>query len=355
MTISVNPWIADMTGYVPGEQLNDPEVIKLNTNELPYPPAPEVSQAVIAETELGMFNKYPDPTCQPLRQAIAQRLGVSAEEIIIGNGSDEILRMIIHAFAKPGDSIAMCSPTYTLYRVLAAMFNVSVENHAADAPAFSLPESFIEAAAKILFLPNPNPPIGTFYSAADLECLAAADPDRLVVIDEAYVDFGPASALEIYRRYDNVVITRTFSKSYSLAGLRAGFLICRPRLAEVLNRIRDSYNVNRLTQAAALAAWNAQPYYDDIVGKIKTDRAWLSDELRTRGFNVHPSEGNFVFSRRAGVAKLYQALKERKVLVRYFDTPGLNDGIRITIGTREELERLLQLIDEIDGRPTGTN
>ncbi len=355
MTISVNPWIAEMTGYVPGEQLNDPEVIKLNTNELPYPAAPEVSQAVIAETERGIFNKYPDPTCQPLRQAISQRLGISPDEIVVGNGSDEILRMIIHAFAKPGDSIAMCSPTYTLYTVLAAMFNVSIENHTADAPAFSLPESFIEAPAKILFLPNPNPPIGTFYSAADLECLAAADPDRLVVIDEAYVDFAPVSGLEIYRKYDNVVISRTFSKSYSLAGLRAGFLICRPRLAEALNRIRDSYNVNRLTQAAALAAWNAQPYYDEIISTIKTDRAWLAEELKTRGFNVHPSEGNFIFARRTGAEKLYQALKERKILVRYFDAAGLSDGIRITIGTREELERLLQLVDEIDGRQTDPN
>lgn len=348
MTISVNPWIAEMKGYVPGEQLNDPDVIKLNTNEMPYPPAPEVAEAIMAETRRDVFNKYPDPTCRALREAIAQRLDVTPEEIVCGNGSDEVLRMLVHALAKPGDVIAMCSPTYTLYGVLAEMFNVKVVVYEAASPAYSLPETFIEAAAKILFLPNPNPPVGTFYTEADLECLAAADPDRLVVIDEAYVDFAPHSAVNIYKKYENVAITRTFSKSYSLAGLRAGFVVCRPRLADALNRIRDSYNVNRLTQAAALAAWNAQAYYAEKIELIRNDRAWLTTELQTRGFNVAPTEGNFVFARRAGAAKLYQALKDRKILVRYFDAPALSDGVRITIGTREQLETLLKTIDEVD-------
>lgn len=347
MRIVVNPWVAQMKGYVPGEQLNDPEVIKLNTNESPYPPAPQVAEAVIAETERGGFNKYPDPVCTELRAAVAGRLGVSPEEIVCGNGSDESLRMLVHAFTKPGDVMATCNPTYTLYSVLAEMFGVTVENHPSPAPDYSLPDSLIEAQAKILFLPNPNPPIGTFYSAPDLEVLAVAEPDRLVVIDEAYVDFAPVSAVEIYKKYENVVITRTFSKSYSLAGLRAGFVVCRPELAETLNKIRDSYNMNRLTQAAALAAWNATEYYADRNNQIKTDRAWLAEELKDRGFTIPASEGNFLFARRAGAAKLYQALKERKILVRYFDLPGLNDGLRITVGTREQLEKLLAALDEL--------
>lgn len=347
MTIAVNPSVAAMHGYVPGEQINDPEVVKLNTNESPYPAAPEVAEAVIAETERGLFNKYPDPSCFQLREAVSSRLGITRDEVICGNGSDESLRMLAHAFTRPGadDVVAISNPTYTLYSVLADMFGVKVENYPATPPEYSLPEALLEAPAKIVFLPNPNPPIGTFYAAPDLECLAAADPDRLVVIDEAYVDFAPESALGVYKKYENVVLTRTFSKSYSLAGLRAGFIICRPQLAETLNKIKDSYNMNRLTQVAALAAWNATAYYSAKVDQIKQDRAFLAAELKDRGFSVPESHGNFVFARRAGARRLYQSLKDHKILVRYFDLPGLDDGIRITVGTREQLERLLAAVD----------
>lgn len=347
MTIVANPWVTAMQGYVPGEQLNDPDVIKLNTNESPYPAAPQVAQAIADETARDIFNKYPDPTCAPLRRSIATRLGLTPDEIIVGNGSDEILRMLIHAFTRPEDSIAICNPTYTLYAVLAAMFGVNVNSYPAAAPDYALPEEFLEASAKIAFLPNPNPPIGTCYEAPDLEFMAAADPDRLVVIDEAYVDFAPNSALDVYRKFENVVITRTFSKSYSLAGLRAGFLICRPQLAQALNKIKDSYNVNRLTQVAALAAWEAVGHHEKCNTQIKTDRQWLVEALKQRGFTVPTSQGNFVFARRSGAAKLYQALKERKILVRYFDSPGLNDGLRITIGTRGQLEKLIAALDDL--------
>lgn len=349
MTIAVNPSVDSMQGYVPGEQLNDPDVVKLNTNEAPYPAAPEVIQAIKTATEAGLFNKYPDPSCTELRSAIAGRFGIGSDEVVVGNGSDENLRMLVHAFTRPGagDKIAMSTPTYTLYEVLAEMFGVEVENHPSEMPHYALPEALLEAPVKIVFLPNPNPPIGTLYEAADLECLAAADPDRLVVIDEAYVDFGPNDALSVYKKYDNVVITRTFSKSYSLAGLRAGFVICRPELAASLNKIRDSYNVNRLTQVAALAAWNARDYYGDMVKQIVADRGFLAAALKERGFTVPASYGNFVFARKAGAKKLYEALKQKKVLVRYFDLDGLKDGVRITVGTRTQLERLLSAMDEV--------
>ncbi len=347
MTIAVNPWVEAMHGYVPGEQPKDPEIVKLNTNEAPYPAAPEVAEAIEAETAKALLNKYPDPACSQLRSVIASRLGITIDEIVCGNGSDESLRLLVHAFTSPGAShrIAICSPTYSLYSTLAEMYGVEVEGHSSMAPDYALPESFIETSAKILFLPNPNPPIGTFYENADLECLAAADPDRLVVIDEAYVDFAPNDALEIYRKYDNVVITRTFSKSYSLAGMRAGFVIARPIIAESLNKIKDSYNMNRITQVAAVAAFNARKYYESMVKTIKADRAFLAKELRSRGFAVPESNGNFVFARKAGAKKLYESLKERKVLVRYFDVPGLDDGLRITVGTRSELEKLLAVLD----------
>ncbi len=352
MTIAVNPKIDSMHGYVPGEQLNDASVVKLNTNEAPYPAAPAVAQAIKTETDLALFNKYPDPTCFELRSAIAARFDITSEEVVVGNGSDEILRLVVHAFTRPGagDKIATSNPTYTLYSVLAEMFGVEVESYASEMPHYSLSEMLIEAPAKIIFLPNPNPPIGTFYTTADLECLAAADPDRLVVIDEAYVDFAPNDAVSVYKNYDNVVITRTFSKSYALAGLRAGFIICRPELAAVLNKIKDSYNVNRLTQVAALAAWNAREYYKDMVKQILVDRAFLAGALKERGFVVPDSHGNFVFARKAGVKKLYDELKHKKILVRHFDLPALKDGIRITVGTRSQLDQLLAAIDGITAK-----
>lgn len=346
MTV-INPFVESLKAYVPGEQPKDNDVIKLNTNESPYMPAPAVLKAVREEAGLALFNKYPDPTCANLRMAVAEKLGVTPEEIVCGNGSDETLRMLFHAFTTPSDTLAVCSPTYVLYETLAQMHGVKVENHPVAAPDYSLPESFIEASARILCLPNPNPPLGTFYELSDLECLAAADPERLVVIDEAYVDFAPNDAMSVYRKYDNVVISRTFSKSYSLAGVRIGFAILKPKLAQALGKIKDSYNVNRLTQAAALAAWNSADYYGKMVGTIKQDREYLKSELTARGFQVPESHGNFVFARRANAKKLYQELKDRKILVRYFDTPELNDGLRITVGTRDELNSLLSALDEI--------
>lgn len=349
MTIAVNPYVEAMQGYVPGEQPTDPVIVKLNTNESPYPVAPEVTQAILTETEKGLFNKYPDPFCSELRGGIATRLGVTPDEVVCGNGSDEILRLLVHAFTRldGGDTIGICDPTYSLYLTLADMFGVKVDRYLSEAPEYSLPEGFVEANAKILFLANPNPPVGTLYDNVDLECVAAADPDRLVVIDEAYTDFAPQDAISVYKKFDNVVITRTFSKSYSLAGLRAGFLVARPALTKILCKIKDSYNINRLTQVAALAAWNARGYYGNVVRQICEDRAFLATELEARGFIVPESHGNFVFARKRNAKQLYLALKERKVLVRYFDVPGLNDGLRITIGTKTELQKLLTVLDEI--------
>ena len=349
MTVVTNPAVDAMQAYVPGEQPSDPSVVKLNTNECPYPVPEAVIEAVTAEAQRSLFQKYPDPSCSALRTAIAKRLELTPDNIIMGNGSDEILRMLFHTFIRPGagDRIAMLNPTYVLYQTLAQMYGVEVEKHGVNGPGFELPESFIASNAKIVFLPNPNPPIGTFYRVADLECLAAADSNRLVVIDEAYVDFAPGSALEIFRKYENVIISRTFSKSYSLAGLRVGFAIAHPSLIRALDKIKDSYNLNRLSQAAALAAWNSGDYFADIVQRIKKDRAYLVSELVARGFKVHESHGNFVFARKPQAGDIYRKLKDINVLVRYFDSPELKDGLRITIGTREELDQLLRGLDSI--------
>jgi len=349
MTIRIHPAVEKLHAYIPGEQPKEPGFTKLNTNENPYPPAPEVAEAIRVALEENALQKYPDPVASGLRAAIARDLGVTRDEVFVGNGSDEVLRLICHAFldAAAGDKIGMLDPTYVLYETLAAMFGAENAVFPVQHPEYVFPKAAVDADVKVFFLPNPNPPIGTYYPAEVLQQLAAARADRLVVIDEAYVDFAPGNALEVYRARPNVMVTRTFSKSYSLAGMRVGFAVARPELILQLDKIRDSYNLNRLSQAAALAGWEAKAYHRERCEQIRTDREFLAGELRARGFDVPESHGNFVFARRAGAKELYEQLKGRKVLVRYFSTPSLADGIRITIGTRAELETLLKAIDNL--------
>jgi histidinol-phosphate aminotransferase len=349
MPIVPNPWVAKLEAYVPGEQPKESGYIKLNTNESPFPPSPDVIDAIRKAADDGSFQKYPNPKSSALRLAIAERLGVTTDEVLIGNGSDEVLRLLCHAFldADSGDKIAMLKPTYSLYHTLAAMFGCGHETYPVNGTDSALPQNAIAADARIFFLANPNPPYGTFYGPEQLERLASANQNRLVVIDEAYVDFGPHDAMSAYRTHDNVVITRTFSKSYSLAGLRVGFAVARPSIIDELEKIRDSYNVNWVSQVGALAAWNAADYYRQKSAEIRANREFLRNELARRGFDAPASEGNFVFARRAGAKDLYSALKDRKILIRYFSSPELADGVRITIGTRDELQSLLSAIDQL--------
>jgi histidinol-phosphate aminotransferase len=350
MRIRVNPAVEALEPYVPGEQPRDPEVIKLNTNESPYPAAPAVMEAVRRAADEAMFNKYPDPWSTRLRAALASRVGVSVDEVFPGNGSDEVLRLICHAFLRPGtdDRIGMLEPTYVLYETLAAMFGCRAERFSLTGPDYAIPQAAVQEDVKILFVPNPNPPYGTFYPPETLDALAAARPERLVVIDEAYVDFADGSALEVYRRHENVILTRTFSKSLSLAGLRVGYALAHESLFAQLAKIKDSYNLDRLSQAAAEAALgpDADTYYAARNAEICANRDWLAGQLRQRGFEVPESHGNFVFARRPGAKTLYEHLKARKILVRYFPAPPLDDGVRITIGTREQLDALLRAVDE---------
>ena len=348
MPITPNSWVAGLEAYTPGEQPSGAGYIKLNTNEA-YAPAPEVLSAVHAAANEALFHRYPEPKSKALRAAIAEQLDVTIEEVIMGNGSDEVLRLLCHAYlsANAGDKIGMVDPTYSLYHTLAAMFGCSYTSYPLKSPLYEIPQDAIASDARIFFLANPNPPYGTFYEPDVLAKLAAANPNRLVVIDEAYVDFAPHDAMEIYRKFENVVITRTFSKSYSLAGLRVGFAVARPEITAELEKIRDSYNMNRVSQAGALAAWQAKDYYAQMVNEIRSNREYLQKELANLGFVVPPSAGNFVFARRADAKELYLQLKERKILVRYFSAPALADGIRITIGTRAELDQLLTGIRDL--------
>ncbi len=336
------PFLEKLEEYVPGEQPREAGFIKLNTNEFPYPAPPEVIEAIRRQAA-DTVRVYPDPMCSALREALATRLGVRSEQILVGNGSDEILRLLAHAYLGAGRRLAMVLPTYTLYQVLAAMFEAQVDIHPLI-DAEELPESLFVDPWDACFLPVPNPPIGTVFSMEALRRLAGRG--QLLVLDGAYVDFCPGfEPLALLAQFPNVVISRTFSKSFGLAGMRVGYMIGDAGLITQMHKLRDSYNVSRTNQAAALGALQAEEYYRGRCDEIIASRGKLTTELRQRGFQVHQSAGNFIFARRDGAAGIYEALKARKILVRYFRHSGLENGLRITIGTPAENESLVRAID----------
>jgi histidinol-phosphate aminotransferase len=344
------PELAGLEPYVPGEQPADPKTVKLNTNEFPYPAAPEVIEALRRETG-DRVRVYPNPTAEPLRRRLAERHGVTPERVIVGNGSDEILRLIVHAFGGPGRTLAIVEPTYSLFPVLAEQFATPLRTHALGGGT-ELPEGLFEDAADLCLLPTPNPPLGTAWDTATLERLAAKR--WLLALDGAYVDFaGEDAARPLIDRYPNVLLTRTFSKSAGLAGMRVGYAIGDARAIDALNRLRDSYNVNRMSQAAAMGALEGWAYYRRKCDEIVESRRRLAEELTARGWRVHPSAGNFVFARHRDVKGICAGLKARGVLVRYFKRPGLDDGVRITIGTPAEIDALLGALDAFDGAAGG--
>ena len=349
MTIRVNPLIEKLSPYIPGEQPQGERFIKLNTNENPYPPAPEVTQALADAVQNWPLQKYPDPMAVSLRNTVAESCGLHADQVFAGNGSDEVLRLIFQVFldGSEQEKVGMLEPTYSLYSTLAEMVGAPVMKFPTAWPNHCFPEEALEAPVKVFFLANPNPPLGVQYGEDLLERLASFDPNRLIVIDEAYVAFTPLNALAVMKRHENVMITRTFSKSYSLAGIRVGLALARPEIIAQLNKAKDSYNLNALSQIAAEAAWRAEGYYAGCSREIVDNRQFLAEELRGRGFEVPDSRGNFVFAKRAKAEELYQALKREKILVRWFSSPSLREGVRITIGTREELMELLAAIDRL--------
>lgn len=340
MSPRLNPHLAALHPYVPGEQINRPEVVKLNTNECPFDPPPGVLEA-IREVTSNAARKYPEPSCRALREAIAADYSIAPEAVVVGNGSDEILRLIFHAYAPAGEPVAVLDPTYSLYPVLGQMFGAPMQVHATTRRG-PLPESFITSAAGIKFLPNPNPPIGNQYTKAEVERLL--DHSELVIFDEAYVAFAKWSAAEFLATRSNLIITRSFSKSHSLAGMRVGFAMGPVELISRLAGIRDSYSVNAVSQAAALAAWRDREWLAGTAARIRHLRGFLTLQLRQLGFEVTDSAGNFVFAEHPQARTLLQYLREHDILVRHFALPGLENGLRITIGTELEVERLLKSV-----------
>lgn len=338
-----------LTAYVPGEQPKDLPYIKLNTNESPYPPSPGVLSAVAGEATKLML--YSDPTAQALNEAVADVLSVSADCLLMTNGSDEILNFAFMAFGDEAHPFIMPDITYGFYPVFARLNRIPFE----EIPLrqdFSVDVDALIRARGNIIIANPNAPTGMVLPLSEIERIVASDRDRIVVVDEAYIDFGGDSAIGLIGRYDNLLVTRTFSKSYSLAGGRLGFGVACPALIRDLNTIKYSinpYNVNRMTMAAGVAAMRENAYYMENCRRIMATRAYTAEKLGERGFSVLPSETNFLFARHHSVSgsRIYTGLRERGILVRHFSHPRIVDYNRITVGTAEQMNALLAGLDDI--------
>ena len=338
-----------LQAYTPGEQPRDMDYVKLNTNESPFPPSPQVLEAV-GGAQAEKLNLYPDPECTQLRQVLAQQYGVGAENVFVANGSDEVLNFFFLAFCDAGRTVAFPDISYGFYPVFANLYGLPARVIPLR-PDFRLaPEDYWNLGCNIVFA-NPNAPTGLALSAEQVESIVRANPDHVVLVDEAYVDFGAESSVPLTRKYDNLLVCMTFSKSRSMAGARLGFAIGSAALVEDLNRIRYStnpYNINRLTMAAGIAAVESADYYAENCRRIQETRTYTTEQLTRRGFSTLPSKANFVFTACPDMdgGALYRALKQRGVLVRYWDTSALRPYVRVTIGSRPQMDAFLAAVDD---------
>ena len=335
--------------YVPGEQPKDMKYIKLNTNESPYPPSPSVLKAVAAEVD--KLALYSDPECNVLRDKAAELFGIKKENIIMTNGSDEVLNFAFMAFCDKDHPIAFADITYGFYSVFADINSIPYEIIPLK-DDFTLDYRDYIGINKNIVIANPNAPTGLALSLDKIEQIVRSNPDNVVIIDEAYVDFGAQSAVSLTKKYDNLLVTQTFSKSRSMAGARLGFGIGNEALIADLNTIKYStnpYNVNRMTCIAGYAALCEDEYYKNNCKKIAECREYLQRELRALGFEHTDSMTNFVFakSERIDGAQLYSALKQKGILVRHFDREKISQYNRITVGTREQTDALISAVKEI--------
>ena len=342
--------IAALDGYMPGEQLRDHGTIKLNTNENPYPPSPRVYAALrhVINSDLRL---YPEPLSDSLRVAAARAYSVTPENVIAGNGSDELLSILLRCFVGARDRVAFPVPTYSLYDTLIAI--QEGERAAVGYPEdFSLPETLAAQNAALTFVCNPNSPSGTLVSRQAIDRLARATAGILVV-DEAYIDFAAsegASVLPLVHQHPNLVVLRTFSKSFSLAGMRIGLAFASEKIISGMMKVKDSYNLNRLSMIAATTALEDMPWMTRNVRRIQESRAKLTRALTRMGFHVYPSHANFILARKKGEnqKRVYESLKSKKILVRYFDAAGLDDCLRISVGSPRELRTLVQELKVIN-------
>jgi histidinol-phosphate aminotransferase len=349
--------VKNIKPYVPGEQPKDRKYIKLNTNENPYPPSPRVIEA-IKNAANETLRLYPDPSGDELRDTIAGVFGLKRENVFIGNGSDELLAFCFPAFFEPaGLPVLFADVTYSFYPVYAEFFRTPYRLIEVD-DAFNVPvEGYLRENGGII-IANPNAPSGRGVSSADIENILKQNENSVVILDEAYIDFGGASVVGLINRYPNLLVIRTLSKSYSLAGLRVGFALGNKDLIEGIIRVKDSinsYTVDRLAQAGAREAIKDDAYFQETRSKIIRTREHVSARLIAMGFQVIPSQANFVFisNPQCPGRLLFQQLREKGILVRYFDKPKIDNFLRVTIGTDEEMDRFLAAIASIIQRMTG--
>jgi len=334
--------------YVPGEQPPDGEDwVKLNTNESPLPPSPKVIEAIKAAAGPSL-RLYPSPTAAPAREAIAEHFGLEPGQVALGNGADELIEMCFRAFAGAGDRVAFSTPTYPLLEPLCRLHEAVPSAHP-TAEGWTWTSELADDDTPLKFLVNPNSPTGTWHSRTSVERVVSRSSGA-VVLDEAYVDFAPESQVGMLGKHPNLLILRTMSKSHALAGMRIGFALGAPDLIAMLDAVKDSYNMNRLAIAAAVAAITDVEHHRRIVEHVVEERDWLEARLRDEGFEHAPSHANFVFVKPpppSTSAAIADALRERRVLVRHYDREPIAGWLRITIGTREQHERLLNVLSEV--------
>lgn len=347
-----SPLTASLVPYVPGEQPKDKTYIKLNTNENPYPPSPKVTDAIkgAANADLRL---YPDPTCDVLVQAAANYYGLPAEQVFVGNGSDEILAFAFAAFFDPAKKLLFPDITYSFYKVYAKLYGLQTELIPLD-EQFNVQVEAYHSDNGGIIIPNPNAPTAQLLPLEDIRKLLESNPNQAVIIDEAYIDFGGQSAVELITDYPNLLVVQTLSKSRSLAGLRVGFAFGSKELIEGLNRIKNSFNsytLDRLALAGAVASFEDDAYFRETTAKVIATRERVTEQLLAIGFKVTDSKANFVFiSHKAIAAKdIFQQLRDKGVLVRYFDQPRINEYLRVSIGTDEEMDAFIQAVQEIVG------
>ena len=347
-----SPEVRELEPYVPGEQPKIQNLLKLNTNENPYPPSPKVVEAVqeVLHEQADVLRLYPDPDATALKQAIAKQQNIDVSQVFVGNGSDEVLAHIFKAFFLQDEPILYPDITYSFYPVYSQFFGTKTkeiplnENFEIDVRDYTQPNGGV-------IITNPNAPTSIALSLAEIEQVLQANPDLVVVIDEAYVDFGAESVVSLINRYENLVVCQTTSKSRSLAGLRVGFAIAQSHLIAALEAVKNSFNsypIDRFAIAAAVASFEDQAYFEEQCQKVITSREKLVRDLTELGFNVLPSKANFIFATHSqhDAGQLAQKLREQGIIVRYFNKPRINQFLRITVGTDEQNARLVQTLKQ---------
>ena len=335
--------------YTPGEQPNQPDMIKLNTDENPYPPAPGVEKA-LKEMDMDAMRLYPDPAAYDLVHAIAQMYSLKDEQVFVGVGSDDVLAMSFLTFFNSEKPVLFPDITYSFYDVWADLFKIPYERPALDENFHIKKEDYFRENGGVIF-PNPNAPTGVEMQLEDVEEIIRHNQDVIVIVDEAYVDFGGKSALPLIEKYDNLLVVQTFSKSRSLAGMRIGFACGNEKLIKYLNDVKysfNSYTMDRTALAAGVAAVKDQAYFQETCNKIIETREWTKKELKALGFSFQDSMSNFIFAAHetCPAEKIFEALREKHIYVRYFPKGRTNNFLRITIGTQEEMQTFINVLKD---------